>query len=52
MRYMPTRDDIEKKGYAGLLSCLLYLRLPLQPGECERMAEIVADSIKEKLLGS
>lgn len=48
MRYIPTRDDIEKQGYAGLLSCLLYLRLPLQPGEGERMAKIVADTIKSR----
>ncbi|HOJ09954.1 MAG TPA: neutral/alkaline non-lysosomal ceramidase N-terminal domain-containing protein [Clostridiales bacterium] len=46
MRYVPTRDDIEKQGYAGLLSCLLYLRLPLEPGEGERMAEIVAGQIR------
>jgi len=46
MRYVPTRDDIEKQGYAGLLSCLLYLRLPLEPGEGERMAKMVAEYIR------
>ena len=49
MRYIPTRDDIENKGYAGFLSCLLYLKLPLEPGEGERMAEMVAKVLKERL---
>lgn len=49
MRYVPTKDDIERRGYGGLSSCLIYLRLPLQSGESERMAEIVAETIKKRL---
>jgi len=49
MRYVPTRDDIENKGYAALTSCFLYQRLPLMPGEGERMAEVVAEEIKQRL---
>jgi neutral ceramidase len=49
MRYIPTRDDIENMGYAALSSCFLYQRLPLEPGEGERMAEIVAKEIKQQL---
>ncbi len=49
MRYIGTRDDIENKGYAGFLSCVLYLRLPLEPGEGERMANVAAESIKNRL---
>jgi len=49
MRYVPTKDDIENKGYAALTSCFLYQRLPLKPGEGERMAEVVAREIKQRL---
>ena len=50
MRYVPTRDDIENNGYAGLSSCFLYQRLPLKPGEGEHMAEIVADAVMKRLI--
>lgn len=49
MRYISTRDDIENKGYAGLLSCVLYIRLPLMPGEGERMAQIAAETMRSRL---
>ncbi|NSW91438.1 MAG: neutral/alkaline non-lysosomal ceramidase N-terminal domain-containing protein [Firmicutes bacterium] len=49
MRYVSTRDDIENKGYAGFSSCLLYGRLPLEPGEGERMAQVVAETIKRRI---
>ena len=37
--YLPTRDDIARGAYAALESTFLYKRLPVVPGEAERLAE-------------
>jgi len=49
MRYISTQDDIQNKGYAGFLSCVLYHRLPLELGEGEQMAKAAAETIKSRL---
>lgn len=49
MRYIPTKEDIINRGYAGLTSCFIYSRFPLVPGEGERLAHMAADGIKAKL---
>lgn len=39
--YLPTKDDIDRGSYAALESTFLYKRLPVVPGEAERLgAEI------------
>ena len=35
--YLPTRDDIAREAYAALESTFLYKRLPVVPGEAERL---------------
>jgi len=37
--YLPTRDDISRGTYAALESTFLYKRLPVVPGEAERLGE-------------
>ena len=37
--YLPTRDDIAREAYAALESTFLYKRLPVVPGEAERLGE-------------
>ena len=37
--YLPTRDDIKRGAYAALESTFLYKRLPVVPGEAERLGE-------------
>lgn len=37
--YLPTKDDIQRGAYAALESTFLYKRLPVVPGEAERLAE-------------
>ncbi|MBR5287452.1 MAG: hypothetical protein IKU34_02540 [Clostridia bacterium] len=37
--YLPTRDDIARGTYAALESTFLYKRLPVVPGEAERLGE-------------
>ena len=40
MRYIPTEEDIINRRYAGYSSCFIYSRLPLVPGEGERLAQM------------
>jgi neutral ceramidase len=42
MRYIATKEDIINRGYAGHTSCFIYGRLPLIPGEGERLAHSVS----------
>ena len=42
MRYIPTSEDITNRGYAGHSSCFIYSRLPLIPGEGERLASSIS----------
>ena len=37
--YLPTKDDIRREAYAALESTFLYKRLPVIPGEAERLGE-------------
>lgn len=37
--YLPTKDDIDRGAYAALESTFLYKRLPVVPGEAERLGE-------------
>ena len=37
--YLPTRDDIDRGAYAALESTFLYKRLPVVPGEAERLGQ-------------
>jgi len=37
--YLPTRDDIARGAYAALESTFLYKRLPVVPGEAERLGQ-------------
>ena len=37
--YLPTRDNISRGTYAALESTFLYKRLPVVPGEAERLGE-------------
>ena len=37
--YLPTREDISRGTYAALESTFLYKRLPVVPGEAERLGE-------------
>lgn len=46
MRYIPTADDIQRRGYAGYSSCRVYGCLPLELGAGERVAEVTALGIK------
>ncbi len=41
--YLPTRDDIARGAYAALESTFLYRRLPVVPGEAERLAETLSE---------
>ena len=45
--YLPTRDDIEQGNYAALESTYLYKRLPVLPGEAERLGEALAEMLEE-----
>jgi len=47
--YLPTRDDIEQGGYAALESTYLYRRLPVVPGEAERLGEAMGLALKDIL---
>ena len=49
--YLPTRDDIEQGGYAALESTYLYRRLPVVPGEAERLGETMGRALKALLEG-
>lgn len=43
--YLPTRDDIARGAYAALESTFLYKRLPVLPGEAERLSDCMADAL-------
>ena len=44
--YLPTRDDIKRGAYAALESTFLYKRLPVVPGEAERLGEEMGSALK------
>ena len=43
--YLPTRDDISRGTYAALESTFLYKRLPVVPGEAERLGEEIGKAM-------
>ena len=43
--YLPTRDDISRGAYAALESTFLYKRLPVVPGEAERLGEEIGKAM-------
>ena len=47
--YLPTRDDISRGTYAALESTFLYKRLPVVPGEAERLGEAVGKALERIL---
>ena len=47
--YLPTRDDIKRGAYAALESTFLYKRLPVVPGEAERIGEEMGAALKQIL---
>lgn len=47
--YLPTRDDISRGTYAALESTFLYKRLPVVPGEAERLGETIGKAMAEIL---
>ena len=47
--YLPTKDDIRQGGYAALESTYLYRRLPVEPGEAERLGETLGRALKDIL---
>lgn len=47
--YLPTKDDIRRGAYAALESTFLYKRLPVVPGEAERLGEEMGRALKEIL---
>ena len=47
--YLPTRDDIKRGAYAALESTFLYKRLPVVPGEAERLGEEMGKELKKVL---
>ena len=44
--YLPTKDDISRGTYAALESTFLYKRLPVVPGEAERLGEEMGAAIE------
>ena len=46
--YLPTRDDIARGAYAALESTFLYHRLPVLPGEAERLGRELGARLKEE----
>ena len=46
--YLPTRDDIARGAYAALESTVLYHRLPVLPGEAERLGRELGARLKEE----
>ena len=44
--YLPTKDDIARGAYAALESTFLYKRLPVVPGEAERLGEELGNGLK------
>lgn len=45
--YLPTKDDIKRGAYAALESTFLYKRLPVVPGEAERLGEEMGAFLKD-----
>ena len=43
--YLPTKDDIDRGAYAALESTFLYKRLPVVPGEAERLGEAMGRAL-------
>ena len=43
--YLPTKDDIARGAYAALESTFLYKRLPVVPGEAERLGEAMGAAL-------
>ena len=48
--YLPTKDDIKRGAYAALESTFLYKRLPVVPGEAERIGEEMGAALKQILM--
>lgn len=44
--YLPTRSDIERAAYAAWESVFLYKRLPIRPGEAERLGGEIGSKLK------
>jgi len=44
--YLPTKDDIAREAYAALESTFLYKRLPVVPGEAERLGVEMGKALK------
>ena len=44
--YLPTQDDIERGAYAAWESVFLYKRLPIAPGEAERLGREIGKAIR------
>ena len=47
--YLPTKDDIARGAYAALESTFLYKRLPVVPGEAERLGETMGQAVERML---
>ena len=47
--YLPTRGDISRGTYAALESTFLYKRLPVVPGEAERLGEEMGRALERVL---
>ncbi|MBR2942138.1 MAG: hypothetical protein IKB82_01945 [Clostridia bacterium] len=47
--YLPTKDDIRRGTYAALESTFLYKRLPVVPGEAERLGEAMGHALERIL---
>ena len=47
--YLPTKDDISRGTYAALESTFLYKRLPVVPGEAERLGEETGTALERIL---
>ncbi|MCQ2458308.1 MAG: hypothetical protein MJ142_06225 [Clostridia bacterium] len=45
--YLPTLNDIERGSYASWESVFLYKRLPIQPGEAERLGTAIGRMLNE-----
>ena len=48
--YLPTRDDIAREAYAALESTFLYKRLPVVPGEAERLGHEMGKELERILV--
>ncbi len=48
--YLPTKDDIDRGAYAALESTFLYKRLPVVPGEAERLGAEMGAALERILV--